>query len=204
MDPRIGIVFGNVLPAVQNAATGCIPAHIRQQAVLARTTGDKHLVQGMGACMAVRRSVWESLNGFDELLGAGARFQAGEDGDLALRALIAGHWVYETPEVWVTHYGLRSWAQLPALIDAYWRGTGATMVKPLKTRQWQALPLLLRMAGGWALGRSVVGASLGRQRRFAKLWSFGAGFFEGATVAVDKRTGHYVRASGGDRVGDTL
>lgn len=195
VNDRIGIVFGNVLPAPHDPAVGSIPAYIRQTPFLARGIRDKHRVEGLGACMAVRQSVWQSLSGFDEMLGAGSRFKAGEDGDLAMRALLAGHWIYETPVVWVTHYGLRKWEQLPALIDSYWHGTGAIMVKPIKTGQWEALPLLLRLAGKWVLGRSRVGASLGRQHRLMKLQSFCQGFLAGAAVAIDKQTGLYVRPS---------
>jgi GT2 family glycosyltransferase len=195
VDDRIGIVFGNVLPAPHDPALGSIPAYIRPAPFLARGIRDKHRVEGLGACMAVRHSVWQSLGGFDEMLGAGSRFKAGEDGDLAMRALLAGNWIYETPAVWVTHYGLREWEQLPALIDGYWHGTGAMMVKPIKTGHWEALPLLLRLAGKWVLGRSRVGASLGRQYRLRKLRSFGRGFLAGAGVAIDKQTGLYVRPS---------
>ncbi len=191
---RIGIVFGNVLPAPQDRAMGCIPAYIRRQPFLARGVQDKNQVEGMGACMAVRRSVWQSLNGFDEMLGPGSRFQAADEGDLALRALLAGQWIYETPAIWVTHYGFRTWEQMPALIDGYWGGTGAMMAKPVKTGQWRIVPLLLRLAARWMLGRSGAGAGLGpRKRRLRKLRSFCRGFLSGVSLPVDKRTGHYVR-----------
>ncbi len=174
---KIGIVFGNVLPAPHDNAVGCIPGYVRQSPFLARRPRDKWRVEGIGACMGVRRSVWQSLEGFDEMLGAGAQFQAGEDGDLAWRALYAGHRVYETPAVHVTHHGLRTWEQLPALIDSYWYGTGAMLAKPFKAGQWQVLPLLVRLAARWALGRSTVGASLGREpQRLRKLRAFSRGF----------------------------
>ena len=196
VDDRIGIVFGNVWPAPHDPCVGCIPAYVRQCPFLARSLWDKHCVEGLGACMGVRYSVWESLSGFDGMLGSGSRFKAGEDGDLAMRALVAGHWVYETSAVWVTHYGLRKWDQLPDLIDSYWHGTGAILAKQIKRGQWRILPLLARLAGRWVLGRSRVGASLGRQpRRFMKLRSFCRGFVIGATVPVNKETGLYVRPS---------
>jgi GT2 family glycosyltransferase len=198
VDSRIGIVFGNVLPAPHDPSVGCIPAYVRQGPFLARSLWDKHRVEGLGACMAVRCRVWQSLIGFDELLGSGSRFKAGEDGDLAMRALVAGHWIYETPAVWVTHYGLRKWEQVPALIDSYWHGTGAMLAKQVRRGQWQIVPLLARLAGRWALGRSTVGASLGRQpRRLMKLRSFCRGFMAGATVPVSEETGLYVRACAG-------
>jgi GT2 family glycosyltransferase len=190
VDRRIGIVFGNVLPAPRNRADGCIPSYVRQRPFLARGIRDKNQVEGLGACMAVRRSMWQSLGGFDEMLGAGARFKAGEDGDLALRALLAGHWVYETPSVWLTHYGLRKWDYLPALIDSYWRGTGAMMAKPVKAGHWPMLPLLLRLAARWATGTSTVGSSLGpRPKRTARLLSFCRGFLAGFALPVDRKTG---------------
>ena len=190
VDGRIGLVFGNVLPAAGDPAAGCIPSYVRRRPFLARGIRDKNQVEGMGACMAVRRSVWQSLGGFDEMLGPGARFKAGDDGDLALRALLAGHWVHETPAVQVTHYGLRKWEQLPALIDGYWRGTGAMMAKPIKTGHWQMLPLLLRLAARWAAGSSAVGSSLGpRRNRMARLLSFCRGFLAGVAVPVDRQTG---------------
>jgi GT2 family glycosyltransferase len=193
VDGRIGIVFGNVLPAAGDPAAGCIPSYVRRRPFLARGIRDKNQVEGLGACMAVRREVWQSLGGFDEMLGAGARFKAGEDGDLALRALLAGHWVRETPAVWLTHYGLRSWEQLPALVDGYWHGTGAMMAKPIKTGHWRMLPLLLRLAVRWAIGTSTVGSSLGpRPRRIARLLSFCGGFLAGVAMPVDRKTGLFV------------
>jgi GT2 family glycosyltransferase len=194
MDSRIGIVFGNVLPAPHDRAVGCIPAFVRQSPFLARGLSDKCQVQGIGACMGVRLSVWQTLAGFDEMLGSGARFKAGEDGDLALRALSAGHWVYETPAVHVVHHGLRKWEQLPALIDSYWHGTGAMLAKPVKTGRWQVVPLLIQLAARWAFGRSTVGSSLGfRPERLRKLRAFCRGFLEGTACRVHQPTGLFVR-----------
>ena len=198
VDRRIGIVFGNVLPAPQDRAEGRIPSYVRQQPFVALGIRDKNQVEGLGACMAVRRSVWQSLGGFDEMLGVGARFHAGEEGDFALRALLAGHWIHETPAVWLTHYGLRKWDQMPALIDSYWRGTGAMMAKPVKTRHWRMLPLLLHLAARWAVGTSTVGSSLGpRPKRIARLQSFCRGFLAGLALPVDRRTGLFVAPAPG-------
>ncbi len=195
-DHRIGIVFGNVLPAPHDPARGCIPAYVRPSPFLARGIRDKYRVEGIGACMAVRRNVWQSLGGFDEMLGSGARFRAGEDGDLVVRALLAGHWIYETPAVHVTHHGLREWEQLPNLIESYWFGTGAMLAKPVRTGHWRIIPLLLRLGARWAFGRSLVSASLGsRPERFRKLSAFCRGFFAGAASRVNKRTGLYVPAT---------
>jgi GT2 family glycosyltransferase len=196
INPRIGIVFGNVLPAPHDPARGCIPAYVRQSPFLAGSIRDKDRVEGIGACMAVRRSVWQSLGGFDEMLGSGARFRAGEDGDMAVRALLAGHWIYETPAVQVTHHGLRDWEQLPNLIESYWFGTGAMLAKPIRVGHWRIVPLLVRLAARWAFGRSLLGASLGsRPERLRKLRAFCWGFFAGAACRVNRRTGLFVPAT---------
>jgi glycosyltransferase involved in cell wall biosynthesis len=193
VDSRIGIVFGNVLPARHDFALGCIPCYVRNSPFLAQSIRDKHRVEGIGACMAVRLGVWRALGGFDEILGSGARFRAGEEGDLALRALIAGHFVYETPGVKVTHNGLHEWGRLPASIDSYWGGTGAMLAKASKISPWRIVPLLVRLAFRWASGcTSIVGASLRRPMRLRKLRAFCAGFFRGAACRVDRRTGLFV------------
>jgi glycosyltransferase involved in cell wall biosynthesis len=77
-NPGIGIAFGNVLPAAHDPAAGVIPAHIRASPFLARGLRDKLHIEGIGTCMAIRRGVWQSLHGFDEMLVAGAPFKAGE------------------------------------------------------------------------------------------------------------------------------
>ncbi len=196
-EPEIGVVFGNVVPARHDSAAGCIPAYIRKAPFLARSLRDKWRVEGIGACMGIRRRVWQSLGGFDEMLGSGAPFMAGEDGDLALRALFAGHSIYETPAVEVEHHGLREWGQAPRLIESYWHGTGAMLAKPLRLGQWRIVPLLLRLAARWAFGRSTVGASLGsRPERWRKLRAFSAGFLAGAACGIDRRTGLYAQPAG--------
>ncbi|MGH6690854.1 MAG: glycosyltransferase family 2 protein, partial [Gammaproteobacteria bacterium] len=80
-DPRIGVVFGTVRPAPYDPAHGFLPSLARREPFLARSIGDARRLGGLGASMAVRRSVWEAVHGFDEMLGAGARLRAGEDTD---------------------------------------------------------------------------------------------------------------------------
>ena len=62
---------------------------------------------GMGACMVVRRDAARRIGPFDEHLGPGARFHAGEEDDYAYRALMAGYTVAHTPALYVVHYGFR-------------------------------------------------------------------------------------------------
>jgi glycosyltransferase involved in cell wall biosynthesis len=190
-DSRIGVVFGNVLAGPEQSGAGRIPTYLRSQPFLARRLPDKLYVEGISSCLGVRRDVWEELGGFDEMLGVGGRFKAGEEGDIALRALLHGYWVYETPAVAATHHGFRKWEAIPALIESYWYGTGALMAKAVKAGHWAGLGLLLRLGGKWMTGRSMVAASLGRRETARKLLSFSRGFGAGARVRVEKGTGLY-------------
>jgi GT2 family glycosyltransferase len=131
-DSRIGIVFGNVVPGPHDSRAGFIPAYIREEPFLARCIDEKHEVDGVGACMGLRRSVWKDLGGFDQMLGAGAPLRANSEGDLVIRALQSGYFVYETPAVQVIHHGFRTWQEGVVLIQRYWYGTGAMYAKYFK------------------------------------------------------------------------
>jgi len=96
----------------------------------------KNQARGIGAGMAARRAEAVTLGGFDEMLGPGAPFPACEDGDLAVRALLAGFQVYETAKTSVTHFGFRTWAEGRELSRRDWLGIGAAYVKPLKCGRW--------------------------------------------------------------------
>jgi glycosyltransferase involved in cell wall biosynthesis len=196
LDERVGVVAGNVIAAPHDRTAGFIPAYVRREPFLARGIRDKHRVGGISACMGIRRSVWQSLGGFDAMLGAGAPLKSGAEGDFVIRALRAGHWVYETPRIVITHHGFRSWEEGRAVIERYWFGTGATMIKNLRCGCWSMIPLLARQAGQWAFGRSPVAASLGaRPHRLLRLSSFLRGCAVGANASIDRSTGHFAAAA---------
>jgi GT2 family glycosyltransferase len=197
VDARIGIVFGNVLPAPHDDRAGFVPAYVRSEPALARGLREKGRIEGMGACMGLRRSTWEALGGFDEMLGVGAPFKAADEGDLAIRALRAGYFVFETPEVAVTHYGFRNWSDGRAVIHDYWYGTGAMLAKHLRCGERSLVALLPRLAYRWAWGRSRVAASLGRRpHRALRLAAFGKGVLAGARAPIDRASSLYLSSNG--------
>ncbi|HZR79617.1 MAG TPA: glycosyltransferase family 2 protein [Candidatus Binatia bacterium] len=192
VDARIGIVFGNVEPGPHDSKAGFVPAYLRREPYLAKTIREKHLVEGMSACMGIRRSAWQALAGFDTLLGVGAPLESGAEGDIAMRALQAGYFVYETPSLALVHNGFRGWDDGRLLIRRYWYGTGAVFAKHLKTRARDTGPLLLRLAWRWAFSRSPVALSLGANpHRMLRLAAFVRGFAAGAVTRVDPVTGQY-------------
>ena len=141
--------------------------------------------------MGLKRSLWRSLNGFDELLGAGAPLRSGEDTDFTIRALLARHCVYETPAAAVVHHGYRSWEEGRGLIEGYMYGLGAALVKQIKCGHWTVLGVLCRLAWRWAFGQPVV--DLGhRPPRLRRLFAFLRGVAAGGATPVDRKTGHYV------------
>jgi GT2 family glycosyltransferase len=58
---------------------------------------------GSGAATAIRRDVMRELGGFDEALGAGTIARGGEDLDLYVRVLLAGHAIVYEPAAMIFH-----------------------------------------------------------------------------------------------------
>ena len=135
--PAVAVAFCNVDPVPYDRTLGFIPAYQRTESLLLSHLRDKCAGRGMGAGMAVRRSVVQSFGGFDEMLGPGSVFASCEDGDLAARALLLGYQVYETAEVSVRHAGFRTWKEGRVLARRDWIGIGAAFAKPLKCGHWR-------------------------------------------------------------------
>jgi hypothetical protein len=137
--------------------------------------------------MGVRRSTWEELGGFDERFGKGARFPGCADADLAIRALAAGAFVFETPRV-----SVRSHRVLPAYehrkaVAGYTFASGALLGSHLRRRTPGSPRLAAALARRWAGGRAhgALGSSpLGRGPRLA---AFLRGFAAGALEESGRR-----------------
>ena len=189
VDTQIGVVFGNVHPVAPDSGTGRSPCYLRKGPFLAREVRDKSQVEGIWASMAFRRDTWQRLGGFDDLLGAGARFPGGADGDFALRALARGIYVYETPAVSVVHHRLISPQQGKRLAFDYSRGSGAMMAKHLKCRTQNGHQLLATLARRWLRGVGHTASSGGgRLYRAQRVAGFLSGFAVAAFVPVDHDT----------------
>ena len=186
MHQRIAIIFGNVLAAEHDRNAGFIPAYTPCEPFLARSIRDKNRTHGIGACMGLRRSVWQTLGGFDQMLGTGAPFKDCEEGDFAIRALLAGYFVYETPQVTLVHHGFRNWAQGRSVAYRNWFGTGACMIKLLKCGQWSTLPVIDLVVRRIAIGQLIRNVISGR-RPFGLtcIVAFMAGFLAGSVSPVD-------------------
>lgn len=185
--PNIGIAFGNVHPAEYDTSQGVIPGYVRRDSFLTRSIADKNQVEGISACMGTTRAAWSDTHGFDPMLGVGSKFGSGAEGDYAIRVLLSGYQVYETPKLQVTHYGFRSWQQRDELVGRYWYGTGAMFSKHVKNAEMDVVKLLLGLAIRWCRGeRSRSARSYGRgSMRLSQLSSFSRGFFAGMRAPID-------------------
>ena len=93
---------------------------------------------GHSANLAVRRPALEAVAGFDELLGAGARFRAAEDNDLFDRLLAAGFTGRYEPAAEAWHDQWRGRPDLVRLDWAYGVGTGARLAKLVRSDRRRA------------------------------------------------------------------
>lgn len=191
VDGHIGMVFGRVVACHYDASTGYVPVFERDEPVIL-TTVREDLFQGfgIGACFAVRRSAWQSVRGFDAMLGPGGLLGSLEDRDMAIRLLLAGCAVYYTPRITVTHYGFRKNRELRGLAFRDWFGFGACYAKYLKCGHWTITRYMIhRMWIGQALGHSLEHLQVERQLgRVTPVLTFWLGFVAGLASAVDHDT----------------
>ena len=185
---RVALVFCNVLPGPHDEAKGFIPQSVRRNSLLVCSIHHKYRARGIGAGMAMRRTViLNDLGGFDECLGAGAMFFSSEDIDLAIRALLKGWWIYETVETAVIHNGFRTWAQGGDLTKRDWAGIGATYAKTVKCRYWQTVGILAYEVLIHTLWEPTIEVLQRRRPRgFKRFIYFWRGFIAGLQTPVDR------------------
>jgi GT2 family glycosyltransferase len=189
-DPDVGLVFGQVVAAPYDRGSGFITAYGVARPQTVRSLGRKSRVEGIGACMAVRRTAWDALGGFDESLGVGTALCAGEDTDFAVRVLIAGGSVHETPAARVVHHGFRSWDEGRATIAGYMIGLGAVHVKMLRLARLRAAQPMSALAWRWLTRGPVVDLNH-RPPRLRRLSAFLRGAWRGWRLPLDRRSGHF-------------
>lgn len=97
---------------------------------------------GTGANMAFRTEALVSVGGFDEALGAGTPARGGEDIDIGVRMLLAGHLVVRQPAAVVWHESHRTNADLASQIEDYGCGLAAAFTKFAGKRS--IAPMMLR------------------------------------------------------------
>lgn len=134
-DPRTGVVTGLVLPAeLQTPAQEAFERYGGMMKGFQRFAVDRVLLPdrdlytssrwGVGANMAYRRSVAQSVGLFDVGLDVGTPSGGGGDIEMLWRVLDAGHRLRYEPDAWVRHAHRRDRASLVRQIEANGRSYG--------------------------------------------------------------------------------
>jgi Predicted glycosyltransferases len=192
-DSRVAMLLGSVLPGNHDESKGFVVGYTQPNVVIATSIRDKHRIEGMAACMAIRTRVWAALSGFDPMLGAGASFKSADETDMVIRSLLAGFCVYETPEVAVVHNGFRSWSESDSIVHGYLFGIGATIAKHLKCGNLSVAHVGAALAGRWLFAQPVVIYGF-KPPRGVRMLGFLRGFRAGMSMRVNRRTSQFVEA----------
>lgn len=204
-DSEAGLLYGQVL-----VPKSLLPELEQGQIVPALTfsgakriaPGQRFTVFGMGANMAVRRTLLAKIQGFDTALGGGGPLRSSQDFDFAYRTYLAGMAILLSPEVKVDHYGVRTPEQWPLTLEAYGIGDGAFLGKHVRCGDVRALWLL---CGRIACSRvREIRQSLRERRRVPDIYGRNllVGVRSGAKFGVDRRLRLY-RESSDVRLGVT-
>ncbi len=183
-DPEVAVVFGRVSLPEGALARGFGAEFQPQRRVYQHCFPGPSVPWGIGANMAVRRSLVERIGAFDELLGPGAVFPAAEDTDFAIRALSGGFKIIHAGEVSVLHLGIREGAEASLLVRGYGVALGAAFAKHLRL----GTPGSARLLSGWLAShgsRSIHNAVRGRKPS-------GFGFVVGLLWGVGRSVRHDV------------
>lgn len=195
VDSKVAVVFGSVLAAPFDPGSSFVVSCVRTRPVLTRSFRESYQVEGTSACMGLKQSVWVELGGFDEMLGVGAPFKAAEETDFAIRVLLRGHHIFETPSVAVSHHSTFPLDRMKSVAHGYLYGNGATLAKHLKCAHWPVVKYYIRHGWDRALSTRAGAVAMGsRAHKISKIVAFARGFFAGSICPVDRRRGHFAPA----------
>jgi len=144
-----GVVTGQVLSAEEDA-DGFAPS-IREDHVSVTYRGRVNRDVLFTGNMAVYRSAFDHVGGFDSRLGPGTRYPAAEDNDFAFRLLEAGYSIVYDPRSTVYHRLWRSHEQSLRLSWNYGCGQGAFYAKYFSLKDPYTIKRMARNVSGYLL-----------------------------------------------------
>jgi glycosyltransferase involved in cell wall biosynthesis len=187
--PKVAVAFCCVEAGEHDRAAGFVPDFVLTGDRMLTSMQDARHVRGLGAGIAVRRNIIEYLGGFDPMLGPGSKFHDCDDRDIAIRALLSRHHVFETSAIAVKHFGFRSWQQGPQLARRNFLGIGATYSKFLKCGRIELMYIPAYEFWKYALWPPIRDVLHLRQPRgIVRITAFVEGFIAGLRTPVDKTT----------------
>jgi glycosyltransferase involved in cell wall biosynthesis len=192
-EPDAALVFGKVSIPDELKGKGFAAEFEPHQRAYHHKFPPAHVAWGIGANMSSRRSMFERLGTFDPLLGPGSPFRAGEESDMAIRALAAGYKVINAAEITVLHLGVREGDEASKLMRGYGRALGATLTKHVRLGTRESKTLLFSWFTHFA-GRGLLNAALGRRPTGLGLVG---GMLTGAYLSlsqpIDRTRGVYIK-----------
>lgn len=183
-DAALGLIYGQVLvpESLREAlSAGTIIPNLTWSTRERLHRADSNFkVWGMGANMAMRRSTFERVGGFDEVMGGGAPLRSSQDHDFAYRTYRVGYAVLLDPDIAVDHYGARTREQWPSTAVAYGIGDGAFYSKHIRCRDLLAVKLFAYQLA--RVARKTLGDCV-RARRIVPLGDYGRSLLGGVHAA---------------------
>ncbi len=193
--PSAVVAFCTVTPVPHDTSAGYVPSYLLKRNRLLRSVSAICGGLGIGAGMALRRDFALSMGGLDEAFGPGARFPSADEWDIAMRALLTGHHVYETAELSIVHDGFRTFQEGRAHARRDWIALGAVCAKPLRALHLRAAIVPLWLFSTRAVWPPIEDAlHLRKPRGLIRIVAFVEGFAQGLCIAVDPVTLRYTRA----------
>lgn len=187
--PTAAVLFCSVLPVPHDETAGYVPAYRLERSRMLRSVVDICGGLGIGAGLALRRDFARSLGGFDDSFGPGGRFPSADEWDLAIRALLTGHHVYETAELSIVHDGFRSFEEGRAHARRDWLALGAVCAKPLRAGHLRAAVVPIWLFSTRAVWPPIADLlRLNKPRGLGRITSFVLGFGQGLRTPVDAAT----------------
>jgi glycosyltransferase involved in cell wall biosynthesis len=187
--PTAAIAFCQVLAVSHDRTHGYVPTYEFGKDRLLRSVVGICSGLGLGAGMAFRRDFARSIGGFDESFGPGARFPSADEWDIAIRALLNGRHVFETPSLSIRHDGFRTFEQGRTHARRDWLALGAVCAKPLKAGHLRAVVIPLWLFNTKALLPVLLDAlKLRKPRGLVRVLAFMQGFAQGMSTPVDRKT----------------
>jgi GT2 family glycosyltransferase len=144
------------------------PVSVKTQAEAAALTAATRGTLGHSANMAVRRSAFERVRGFDELLGPGAPFRAAEDADLIDRLFAAGYTGRYEPAALGWHEQWRNRTDLVKLEWSYGIGMGARLARLARSDRARARSVAVDYL--WRNALRTVPAHIWKRNEFAVMF----------------------------------
>jgi glycosyltransferase involved in cell wall biosynthesis len=154
-NPKVQLLYGQVLVPLDVVARGMTQGVIPAWTIPKRRVLDRRrfTVTGMGANFAARRSLFDVVGAFDEVLGGGGPLESSQDFDFVYRVFRCGHATLLEPDVKVYHYGYREGKAWESALRSYGIGVGGFYTKHARLGDVYAVALLSK-----ALGRSALRA----------------------------------------------